>query len=308
MDSEMTMSAPDGAWVAADWGTSNLRVWLVDQDGRILQHGASGDGMSALEPHTFEAALLSLVDKWFSKEQAIRVIACGMVGAKQGWIEAPYRHAPCSFVHNEPMMAAPCKDPRLSVHIAPGICQLDPADVMRGEETQLLGWLTAHKAESGLVCMPGTHAKWVQVEQGRLSHFRTMMTGEVFALLRQHSVLRHSLGSDTQDKPSFLEGVRQGFDQPEKTFARLFSIRARGLVGVFTPAQASSYLSGLLIGSDIASNEALHDHPEGVTLIGQGALCEAYQTALDCIDVRSRIVDGTDAVLAGLVSYRQRQR
>ena len=177
-------------WIAVDWGTSNLRAWAMGAEGPLAE-AVSDDGMGKLQPADFEPALLRLISPWLTAPRT-PVLACGMVGARQGWREAPYRAVPCAPVDAAGVLHVPT-DPRLTFHIAPGLSQDRPADVMRGEETQVAGVLALHKGFDGVICHPGTHSKWVHVSAGEVVSFQTFMTGEIFALLSTQSVLRHSM-------------------------------------------------------------------------------------------------------------------
>ncbi|MGB0799601.1 MAG: 2-dehydro-3-deoxygalactonokinase, partial [Planktomarina sp.] len=180
------MIRPD--WIAVDWGTSSLRAWAMTDDGQGLAMLCSDQGMGVLTPDQFEGALFDLIGDW-SIDSHTPVIACGMVGAKQGWIETPYDTTPCK--PQASMIAAPTQSGALNVQIIAGICQAKPADVMRGEETQIAGFLRLNPKWDGVVCLPGTHTKWVHVSAGEVVSFQTFMTGEMFALLSNQSVLRH---------------------------------------------------------------------------------------------------------------------
>ena len=151
-------------WIAVDWGTSNLRAWAMSRSGGELWSGASDKGMGVLKPEHFEGALLDVVAPMLGAGP-LDVIACGMVGSRQGWIEAPYATAPCPALPTG--FARPkTQNPLLRVHIIPGVKQDDPADVMRGEETQIAGFLALNPGWDGGVCLPGTHTKWAQISAG----------------------------------------------------------------------------------------------------------------------------------------------
>ena len=235
-------------WIAVDWGTSNLRVWAMSDSGTVLDAAQSNKGMSGLTPDAFEPALKELVDPWVSAKTP--VIACGMVGSRQGWVEAAYDIVPCPVTVQQ--LARPAvKDPNLDVRIIPGIRQMDPADVMRGEETQIAGFLALNTGWDGVICLPGTHTKWVHISAGEVVSFQTFMTGELFGLLSKHSVLRHSL-SDDLNPAGFNRGLDEALSRPATLAARLFSLRAESLVGEQDPADATGRLSGLLIGAELA--------------------------------------------------------
>ena len=218
-------------WIAIDWGTTNLRGWAMGPAG-ILTEASSDKGMASLKPAEFEAALLDMIGPWLAGHTGapIPVYACGMVGARQGWIEAPYRAVPSAPVTAGEVMAVPVHDPRITVQITAGLKQDKPADVMRGEETQIAGALALFPNFDGAICLPGTHSKWAQVSAGEVVSFQTFMTGEMFALLSTQSVLRLGMGGDGWDEAAFDTGVAEGMARPERLAASLFRLRAEGLL------------------------------------------------------------------------------
>lgn len=267
-------------------------------DGAILAHGESDKGMGKLAPDQFEAALLALITPWLGQTRTL-VLACGMVGARQGWSEAKYRAVPCTPTDPAGLTAVATTDPRLDVRIAPGLAQAKPADVMRGEETQLAGALALHPDFDGVFCLPGTHSKWAQVSAGEVISFQTYMTGELFALLSTQSVLRHSLTTEGYDDASFDEGLSEALSRPERIAARLFSLRAEGLLHGLTAPQARSRLSGLLIGIELAGAKP-YWLGQQVKLIGAEPLAASYARALGHQGVTSDRLDATACTLAGL--------
>lgn len=283
-------------WIAVDWGTTHLRAFAMC-GAKMVADAISGAGMAGLRPDSFEPELLKLVHPWLQND-AIPVIACGMVGSKQGWTEAPYRCVPCSPMQAETLISVRSSDPRLDVWIVPGIMQKAPPDVIRGEEVQLAGLLAAQPEFDGIVCLPGTHSKWVRVSAGEVVGFQTTMTGELFGLLSTRSVLRHGMGNGWDD-PAFSDGVKTGISHADKLVARLFSIRAEGLLDGLLPDAARSKLSGLLIGAELAAMKNWWLGQE-VVLVGAKTLCANYASALHNQGLKATIFDGTDMVLAGL--------
>jgi len=291
------MSALD--WIAADWGTSHLRVWGLAGD-HVVQQAQSDQGMAQLGRDGFEAALLALVGDWLPNGQITPVIACGMAGSRQGWVEAPYRSVPCTPL-GATLTPAPTRELRLSVHVVPGLKQVKPADVIRGEETQIAGYLARNPGWDGVICLPGTHSKWVHISAGEVVSFQTFLTGEMFALLSQHSVLRHSVAG--WDSAGFADGVAQGMERPERLMARLFSIRAEGLLNGLDPALARARLSGLLIGAELAAAKP-YWLGQRVAIIGADGLAKAYATALAGLSVPVSMHDATEMTIAGLNEAR----
>lgn len=287
----------DVEWIAVDWGTTHLRVWIMGADGAVLGRVESDDGMGALAPDQFEPALLALIGDHLPPGRATPVIACGMVGARQGWAEAPYAAAPCPVPGLAQALRVPASDPRLDIRILPGVSQATPPDVMRGEETQIGGFLAASGGFDGVICLPGTHSKWVEVSAKEIVSFRTALTGELFALLSGQSVLRHSMGG-AWDDAAFLEAVADVMGAPQHLGARLFGLRAASLLDGATDGE--SRLSGLLIGLDIAGTRPYWLGRE-VVLIGADPLCARYAAALGAQGVTTHIA-GADMTLAGLAA------
>ncbi len=287
-------------WIAADWGTSNLRVWLMEADRRVAEAG-SDKGMNALQPEQFEAALLEVIDPWLRAGVAMTVLACGMVGARQGWTEAAYRFLPCHPAAADAPLAVPTRDPRLEVFILPGLAQQEPADVMRGEETQIAGFLAKHEDFEGSLCLPGTHSKWIQVRDGQVTAFSTFMTGELFALLAGQSVLRHSLASEDDDEQAFLAAVETAYRTPREVPGRLFPLRAADLLQGLAPETARSRLSGYLIGAELAA--ASGDYAQGqLGLIAGAGLSDAYLSAMAVCGLDATAESAEEMVLSGLVA------
>jgi len=286
-------------WIAADWGTSHLRVWGL-AGARVIHSAQSDKGMNTLTPAQFEAALLDLVQDWLPEGQVTPVVACGMVGSRQGWIEAPYRAVPCTPL-DASLALAPTRDPRLKVAIISGLKQPKPADVMRGEETQIAGHLALNPDWDGVICLPGTHSKWVHVSAGEVVSFQTFLTGEMFRLLAEHSVLRHGLAG-WQDA-GFTEGVAQGIERPERLLSRLFSLRAEGLLAGLDPGTARARLSGFLIGAEIAAAKP-YWLGQRVAILGDDALAKLYATALGSLSVPVTRHNATEATLSGLSAAR----
>jgi len=289
----------DIAWIAADWGTTNLRIWALDAANHTVLHKASARGMSTLAPDEFEGALLELIDAYLPENRTIPVIICGMAGSRQGWREAPYRETPCAppGVGNATIVEP--TDPRISVHILPGIKQMVPPDVMRGEETQIAGFLSDHPSFTGLICLPGTHTKWVVLEEGIITRFRTCMTGEVFALLKEKSVLQHSLAQEGFCDTSFEAAVKEITRSPERLTSELFGIRASGLIAGQTPEAATGRLSGLLVGAELAA-VASEFHLQNAAILGTDQFSRVYGAALGILGHQSTLLDAESYTVKGL--------
>lgn len=296
-------------WVGVDWGTSNLRAWGLAEDGSVAFELASPKGMGRLARDEFAPALSELLAEVMpARPGPLEVLICGMAGARQGWLEAPYIEAPADLARLASGAVRPqMPDERLAPSILPGICQKGAApNVMRGEETQLLGLAALRPGFAGVVCMPGTHSKWARLEGTRIIDFSTAMTGEMFEVLRQHSVLRHSLGGELDGpgrQEGFMAGAKTGLEQPAQLLGTLFTVRAAALLQDRQPDWCAGYLSGLLIGTEIGSNRHLIGNAP-VPLIGSDALCALYVQALAMIGIKGEPQDAAAVVLAGLKAAR----
>ena len=291
-------------WIAVDWGTSALRAWALDAGGNVLAHAHSQDGMGTLSPDGYEPTLLRLAGGWLpAGKMRVPVIVCGMAGARQGWTEAAYRQIPCRPVAGRQMTPVATSDERLDVAIVPGLCQIDPPDVMRGEETQLAGLMRQTGTADAVVCMPGTHSKWVRVERGDVVGFTTFMTGELFAVISTHSILRHSVGTSGDDRDAFLQGVSDMHAETGTLTAALFGIRASGLLAGMAQETARSRLSGLLIGAELAATRTLWEAAP-VHLVGAGPLVASYADALGHAGGTAIRHDAGELTLQGLAMAR----
>ncbi len=300
----MTKETAD--WIAVDWGTSALRLWAMRADGSVLAARESDQGMARLTPDGFEPALLALAAPLLDPGRVTDVVICGMAGARQGWIEAPYAPVPCSPLSQLPVRA-PARDGRIAVHVLAGLSQAEPPDVMRGEETQIAGFLAHEPQFDGVLCLPGTHTKWVILRGGCVREFHTVMTGESFALYSEHSVLRHVM-EPGWDASAFAAAVGQGRDRPESVATALFAIRARAMLdpaGAALPGVARARLSGLLLGLELAATRSIWQG-RAVVVLGAPALCAHYIDALEASDAPAVRFDRDEPARAGLAVAHQR--
>jgi 2-dehydro-3-deoxygalactonokinase len=287
-------------WIAVDWGTTRLRAFAMGADGAVLATARSDAGMGTLTRDGFEPALLALIDPWLVRRTL--VIACGMVGSRQGWVEAPYAAIPCPPL--SPALAqAPARDPRLDVRVIPGLKQARPADVMRGEETQIAGALAARAGFDGVICLPGSHTKWAHVSAGEVVSFQTCMTGELFAALTAHTVLRHTVATDGHDAEAFAAAVGDALSHPARLTANLFGLRAGALLDGLSPVTARSRLSGWLIGMELAASRPWW-LGQPILILGAEALSDLYATALAQQGASADTLDADAMTLAGLSAAR----
>ncbi len=298
----MTDTQIKADWIAVDWGTSNMRAWAMSGSGTVLAEATSDQGMGKLTRDGFEPALLKAVADWI--QGPTTVIACGMVGSRQGWVEAPYATVPCGTLP-EGLVEAPTTHPDLTVHVIPGIKQTNPPDVMRGEETQISGFLARNPGWDGVICLPGTHTKWVHISADEVVSFQTFMTGELFDTIGTHTVLRHSVAADGWDDAAFAEGLDLAMSRPERLASRLFSIRANGLLNGMGGHTARAQLSGLLIGAELASAKP-YWLGQQIAVIGDSGLSRLYITALATQSAPATQVNAAATTLAGLTAAYKR--
>ncbi|TWG98266.1 2-dehydro-3-deoxygalactonokinase [Mesorhizobium sp. J18] len=304
------MSHDKPSIAAVDWGTTRMRVWLLDTAGRVLDERRSDDGLLTARSRGFSVVLEQHLAA-LRAPVTLPVIICGMAGSRQGWLEVPYVDVPAP-IGGILKSATAVKGERSDIRIIPGLAQRlqSEPEVLRGEETQLAG---ADLPEKGrhIVCMPGTHSKWIVVEEGVVSRFGTWMTGELFSLLASHSILRHSLGEKPStvaaDNATFRHWCETALASGGDIASRLFSIRAAGLLHGLSPDEAAAALSGLLIGGEIASARRVYEPGrQEIVLISSGALGALYGTALEIAGMAFRPVDADEAVRAGLFAAARR--
>ena len=287
-------------WIAVDWGTTRLRAWAMRRN-QVVAEARSDNGMNSLGKSEFEGVLLDLIEPWLGVGLT-PVVACGMVGARQGWTEAPYRAVPCSPLAGSGV-DVDTKDTRIAVTVLPGLKQHGPADVMRGEETQMGGFLFENPGFDGVLCLPGTHTKWAEISACEVVSFRSFMTGEMFDLMSNASVLRHSVGAGWDDD-AFAEAVSETLSRPESVAAKLFAIRADTLLNDISKATAAARLSGLLIGAELAATRPYWLGRE-IAVLGAKALSEHYIAALKLQGVTAHYAEADAMTRAGLYSVHQ---
>jgi 2-dehydro-3-deoxygalactonokinase len=295
---EGAMRWQDG-FIAVDWGTTNRRAYLLDSNGRQCAEFEDGKGVLSVQAGGFPAAVAEIRERLGNKP----LLMAGMIGSNRGWVEAPYVGCPVSIEALASGLAWPAED----VAIVSGVSFSDDrrADVMRGEETQLLG-----AAEAGLiprdclVCHPGTHNKWARIEGGRITAFRTIMTGELFNLLSEHSILSDLLVGEAEPDDAFAAGVEAGLSG-DGLSAELFAVRARTLLGQADRASAPSFTSGLLIGSDLAIG-LRGSSEEEIFVMGRPELTRLYSAAILQAGRTTIEVDGEQSLIAGCATIARR--
>lgn len=292
-------------WVAVDWGTSNVRGWGIAADGSHTFSVSSDKGMGKIARADFPSVLNELIGKQVGG--SADVVICGMAGARQGWLEAPYVETPASLHELLARSVRPeGADPRFRARILPGVCQRSPEDVMRGEETQLLGLLALRFGFEGTAILPGTHSKWVEIRGGKIVRFSSAMTGELYEVLSQHTVLQHSFTGKVDGEnieAGILDGMEAGLKHPELLSSLIFRTRAASLLSGKGADWCSGYLSGLLVGAEIGGHRDWLDDKQ-VPLIGSARFATLYGTALSQLGYEGVPIDAADATIAGLKEAR----
>ena len=298
----------DGRFIAVDWGTSSFRAALVSDVGTIIDRVESGDGILSVADGAFQSTLTRFLAGWIGAHGVLPIIMSGMIGSRQGWVEAPYLMTPVDLGALDQAVTWIDGGALGSIALVPGIETRDEAgipDVMRGEETQILGALTTSGVADGLFVLPGTHSKWVWVDELRLVRFQTFMTGEVFAALREQTILGRLMGDGPQafHRDGFCAGVGAGATagQPGQLLTRIFAARTFGLRDDWTAARLESYLSGLLIGAELAAGRGLATDVSVVTIVGNARLTERYEIAALTLGIATQRA-GVDLAVAGQVA------
>lgn len=286
----------DGAaLIGLDWGTSNLRVLRIAPGGAVLAARSDPRGAGALSPVAFPDVLAEVAGGWL--DDGLPLLACGMAGGRGKWREMPYLPSPASLTDLAAGLASP--EDRTDVRIVPGVQRVENGrmtDVMRGEETQVMGLELASGRHR--IVAPGTHSKWIEAEPGRIVSHRTFMTGELFSAIRKGTIMGAGMGEPGVEAEAFAAGVERALNDPALT-AALFSVRVESLADRLTPRAAADYLSGLLIGAEVAVQT--HDTATPVILVGAQALNARYVVALEIAGFSDICVaEGEEATARGL--------
>lgn len=300
-----TEARPSTALIGLDWGTTSLRAYRIAASGEVLQARIVTAGILKLPNGGFPEALASVAGDWARTYPDAVLLASGMVGSRQGWVEVPYVDLPATLS----AVAHACVEVPVGseqvLYVVPGVAARGEdvsADVMRGEETQAFGALP--DSGSAHLVLPGTHSKWLTVKDEALTSFATYMTGELFAMLSTQSILAATMQSNVDDPNAFEDGVRVGFEHGKALLHRLFSVRARVLEGSLPEQSSRAYLSGMLLGAEIADGittlSADAGIDEGLTVVGEARLTDTYLAALRVLGIAAH-AGPTEAAPAGLL-------
>jgi 2-dehydro-3-deoxygalactonokinase len=285
--------------IGLDWGTTSCRAYLIGAGGKVLERQTDGPGILKIENGHFGPWLDSMIGGWIATRGVAPLILSGMIGSRQGWKEAPYARCPAGADDIVKTLAR-IEWNELIITLVPGLSTENDGmpDVMRGEETQIFGALALSGSDAGLFLIPGTHSKWAEATGGRIVSFRTFMTGEVFGALKEHTILGRLMRDGAADPEAFARGVREGaaLGSAGALLNRVFATRSYGLMDKLADTALSDYLSGLLIGAEVA--EATTKTKCTVTIIASPALAQRYTDALRLLG-RASTLAPDDCVAAG---------
>lgn len=283
------------SFISLDWGTSSLRAVLVSEEGAVIEARSAAGGVMSVKDRQFEASLHAICSDWI-ENFGCPIVASGMIGSRQGWVEAPYLDCPATPATAARALTTLQISNRVDMHIIPGLrcgSKTTMYDLMRGEETQIWG---ADVAPDSVCVLPGTHSKWAFVdEQSRITRFATYMTGELYGLLTKHGILGRLMEFGGSDKEAFVRGAKLGLAQLAQATHVIFAARTAGLTGEVPPAGLPDYLSGILIGVEVASALAAEkvSAERPINVIGDDDLSSRYEAALQLAGLRSvRARDG----------------
>ena len=272
--------------IAVDWGTTNFRAYLADAEGLVLAETESPSGILNIKNRGFAEVLKAEVGSWIKAHGPLTVVMSGMIGSRQGWVEAPYVRCPAGAREIAAALTTFAVDGIGTVHLVPGLDHVpegEPPDVLRGEEAQIIGAIAEMPEQDAIFVHPGTHSKWVTVTGSVIAGFATYMTGEVYGALKGHTILGRLMTNDKANGAGFLQGVeaaRRGGRASGHLLHQLFSVRTLGLFELLPPEELSDYLSGLLIGAEIT---AAAQPGQTITIFGSAELTARYGTAAEAL-------------------------
>ena len=305
------MTGEQAALIGLDWGTTSFRAYRIDAAGRVLEQRERDAGILKVQDGDFSGTLQDSIGDWLAAAPDLPVLAAGMIGSRQGWVEVPYVPCPAGLLELAAGLMAVPAEGGCAVRLVPGLIRPGATegfpDVMRGEETQILGDLAAsHDAGQRCYVLPGTHSKWAWCEDGRIVRFATYMTGELYDVLVRHSILGRLMEQGEPDENAFAAGLahsaRSAGAAPGELLHDLFSARTLGLTGAMKPTALASYLSGLLIGAEVAA--AGGTAATEITILGSSSLAALYARAAIAAGLRVTVGE-TDVAARGLHAIAQ---
>ena len=288
-------------WVALDWGTSNFRAYLMENN-NVIDQVSTQEGMKFVDQKEFENTLVKNITPWKKKFDINIVIASGMVGAKQGWIEVPYIKSPCN-IRNLNFKTINILDD-INVHILSGVSQSNPSDVMRGEETQIAGFLLNNIDFNGSICLPGTHSKWVNLNSYDIKKFNSFLTGELYEIVKKYSILKHSLNTTRLEDEIVKSAANLIIENPSFISNKLFEIRAENLLKNSNQTSNNSKLVGYLLGIELSGSKTYWENKD-LVIIGSSNLNKYYELILNGRSKSIQLFNSNDMVLNGLSFFKK---
>jgi len=289
------------ALVAVDWGTTSFRAYLAAADGAILDQVTNAKGILAVSGGRFADVLSEAALPWIKSHGKLPILMSGMIGSRQGWVEAPYVRCPADLKAITARLSKIDVDDLGPVALVPGLearAADGSPDVLRGEETQVIGALATLGLRDGVFVLPGTHSKWITVKAGAITGFKTYMTGEVFAALKGHTILGRLMTPKGGNGAGLAKGLAAGSvaGSPGELLNRLFAVRTLGLFGEVPPPELSDYLSGLLIGAELAAGAS--GLKGGFTIVAGSDLSERYAKGAQLLGLKAAAAPA-DCVVTG---------
>ena len=298
---DMVQAAPkQEAFIAVDWGSSQFRAYLLDGNGMVIEKTENDRGVFTAQGNGFKDVLFASCDRWFDCTPGMPVFMCGMIGSREGWFETGYLKCPVTLEDLGRRLVEVPGSLNNPIFIVPGVCFATSAftDVMRGEETQVFGLPPSFNRDT-IVCLPGTHSKWVSVSGGIINHFVTFLTGELYASIKTSPSILPAIKHEGFNEDAFTEGIRIS-RTPGGFSHHVFSIRSRRAAGESSYGIYASYLSGLLIGAEIIAGLSLYPHAGSITLVGNAHLIHQYGLAFSLFDIATTSMPSDLASVNGL--------
>jgi 2-dehydro-3-deoxygalactonokinase len=284
----MNSAVSEPALIGVDWGTSSLRAFLIGAQGEVIDGVSSSEGIMQVSGQAFEAVLDRLIGPWV-KQAKLPILASGMITSRNGWVETPYAEMPLGACGLAGALVPHKVTSGALIHFVTGAAteHAGGPDVMRGEETQIVG-ASALDLNDGIFVMPGTHSKWVEVANEQIVDFSTYMTGEIFAALKEHTILGTLMKDNDFNEGAFVMGVKAGLDGNSNLLHSLFHVRTLPLMGKIANVATADYMSGLLIGTEIAAATRDVEDIGTITIVGRDDLSDRYERALQTAGFESR--------------------
>ncbi len=277
-----------------------MRYWIINRDdGKLINEKSIPLGIKFINHKNFENILVNEFQDYLLENLTIDILCCGMIGSKQGWKDSGYFSVPFTPEFYKKLVFVKTKNKKLNIYIVPGLKQSNPPDVMRGEETQSLGIIKKYNNFDGVICFTGTHSKWVQIVGNEIISFETFLTGELFQIISEHSILKQSISTKKIDINLAKEYALIAFSDPHKFSKNLFELRAKNLIDNLNSSEILSCLSGLIIGLEIAGSRKYWLGNE-VILVGSSPMVDIYKLILNKQNIATSIQDSKDISLIGL--------